>query len=132
MSYIDLTELLLDALDPADCTRRRVGAAVIKGGDVLSKGWNALPDGSCTAGACPRGRLSPDVLPPGSSYSGNCVALHAEVRALRAAGESARGATLVVSSPPCQWCAEAAEAAGVAHVLVVDFGSMLLPTIGPL
>jgi diaminohydroxyphosphoribosylaminopyrimidine deaminase / 5-amino-6-(5-phosphoribosylamino)uracil reductase len=75
-------------------THPLVGAVVVLDGEVVGEGWYA-------------GRGSP----------------HAEVAALEAAGERARGATLYVTLEPCAHqgstppCADAVVAAGVAHVV---------------
>ena len=71
-----------------------VGAVVVSGGEIVGEGWYA-------------GRGAP----------------HAEVAALEAAGERARGATLYVTLEPCAHegqtppCAEAVVAAGVERVV---------------
>jgi diaminohydroxyphosphoribosylaminopyrimidine deaminase / 5-amino-6-(5-phosphoribosylamino)uracil reductase len=71
-----------------------VGAVVVRDGEVLGEGWHERP---------------------GSA--------HAEVAALRGAGERARGATLYVSLEPCAHhgrtppCADAIVEAGVARVV---------------
>jgi diaminohydroxyphosphoribosylaminopyrimidine deaminase/5-amino-6-(5-phosphoribosylamino)uracil reductase len=71
-----------------------VGAVLVRDGEVVGEGWYA-------------GRGTP----------------HAEVAALEAAGERARGATLYVSLEPCSHhgstppCADAVVAAGVARVV---------------
>ena len=71
-----------------------VGAVVVRDGEVLGEGWYA-------------GRGTP----------------HAEVAALRAAGERARGATLFVTLEPCSHhgetppCVDALIAAGIARVV---------------
>ncbi len=75
-------------------THPLVGAVVVSGGEVVGEGWYA-------------GAGSP----------------HAEVAALEAAGERARGATLYVTLEPCSHhgrtppCADAVAAAGVAKVV---------------
>ncbi len=72
-----------------------VGAVVVSGGEVVGEGWHER-----------RGQA------------------HAEVNALRAAGERARGATLYVSLEPCTHhgatppCTDAIVAAGVERVVV--------------
>src|SRR3954466_14632966 len=72
-----------------------VGAVVTRDGDVVGEGWHEVFGGP-----------------------------HAEVNALRAAGEAARGATLYVSLEPCCHegktppCTEAIVAAGIARVVV--------------
>lgn len=71
-----------------------VGAVLVRDGEVVGEGWHERPGGP-----------------------------HAEVVALGAAGERARGATLFVSLEPCAHhgatppCAEAVAAAGVAKVV---------------
>ena len=77
-----------------DYTHPLVGAVVVSDGEVVGEGWYA-------------GRGSP----------------HAEVAALQAAGERARGATLYVTLEPCSHhgdtppCADAVVEAGVARVV---------------
>ena len=72
-----------------------VGAVVVSGGEVVGEGWHARRGGP-----------------------------HAEVNALRAAGDRARGATLYVTLEPCTHhgttppCTDAIVAAGVARVVV--------------
>ena len=72
-----------------------VGAVVVQGGAVVGEGWHERKGGP-----------------------------HAEVAALEAAGESARGATLYVTLEPCDHhgttppCVDAILAAGIAKVVV--------------
>lgn len=74
-----------------------VGAVVVRGEEVVGEGWHQV-------------------------YGGP----HAEVNALRAAGDAARGATLYVSLEPCAHhghtppCTEAIVAAGIARVVVAS------------
>jgi len=73
----------------------RVGCVLVKGGAVIGEGWHER------AGEA-----------------------HAEIHALRAAGEAARGATAYVTLEPCSHhgrtppCADALIAAGIARVVV--------------
>ena len=74
-----------------------VGAVVVRDGEVVGEGWHARKGGP-----------------------------HAEVVALRQAGERARGATLYVTLEPCtHWgatppCTDAVRAAGVARVVAAS------------
>lgn len=95
----------------ADCTRRKVGAALM-GADrsIISIGYNGGPSKgpSCLEGQCPRGRLTHDELPADSAYDtggGTCVALHAEWNVLlRTSWERFKGSTLYVTEEPCHIC----------------------------
>lgn len=104
----------------ADCTRRRVGAVVVDSQRrIVSTGYNGAPAGDlgCLAGACPRGRMNLDEVPPGSSYDtgqGACIAIHAEQNALLYAGQKGcNGATLYITDEPCQGCRRFIRASGV-------------------
>jgi diaminohydroxyphosphoribosylaminopyrimidine deaminase / 5-amino-6-(5-phosphoribosylamino)uracil reductase len=98
-----VTDYLVRALELAERGRGTthpnpiVGAVVVRDGEVVGEGWHER-----------KGEL------------------HAEVVALEAAGERARGATLYVTMEPCTHhgstppCTEAVLAAGVAHVVAAS------------
>lgn len=98
----------------ADCTRRQVGAVIVKDNRIVSTGYNGGPSGgpSCLAGECPRGRFSVEEVPSAdqgnSNYSdGNnaCIAIHAEVNALLYADRShVEGGTMYITCAPCEGC----------------------------
>lgn len=96
----------------ADCTRRKVGAALMLGDNsIVVTGYNGGPPRgpSCLAGECPRGQLSHEQLAANSDYSsgvGTCVALHAEWNVLlRASWHQMDGwSTLFVTTEPCHLC----------------------------
>lgn len=95
----------------ADCTRRKVGAALmLPDHSIVVSGYNGGPSKgpSCLAGECPRGRLTHSELPADSPYDtggGKCVALHAEWNVLlRATWEQMKGATLYITEEPCHIC----------------------------
>lgn len=102
----------------AECTRRQVGAVIVKDRRILATGYNGAPAGkpSCLHGACPRGLLSAADMPEYSSYDtgpGQCIALHAEMNAVAAAaryGGSVQGASLYVTHAPCNGCMKLIEA----------------------
>ena len=107
----------------ADCTRRKVGALVVKGDRIVSTGYNGAPAGDpgcLTAGACPRGRESKEAVLPGSSYdtgAGACIALHAEQNAILRAGLECRGATLYLTHAPCDGCLRLIKGSGIARIV---------------
>ena len=95
----------------ADCTRRQVGAVIMRPDKtIVATGYNGAPAkaGSCLKGDCPRGKLSLEEVPAGSSYDtgpGSCLALHAEQNAmLRASWDEMHDATLYVTDQPCDGC----------------------------
>jgi dCMP deaminase len=104
----------------ADCSRRRVGAVIVKDNRIISTGYNGAPAGEpgCLSGACPRARSS---VAPGSPYesgTGSCIAVHAEANALLYSDRSrCEGATLYLTVEPCQWCAKLIRGAGIARVV---------------
>lgn len=110
----------------ADCTRRRVGAVIVDAHKrVIGSGRNgAAPGrpGCLSAGACPRGRLSYDDVPLGSSYSngsGNCIALHAEINTLlhSTSHQGRAGGTIYVTDIPCLECDKQLLGAGLARAV---------------
>jgi dCMP deaminase len=91
---------------------------------IIATGYNGAAAGApgcLTADACPRGRLSLDEVLPGSSYDtgpGACIAIHAEANALLYAdGHRTRGATLYVTSEPCEGCQRLIDGAGIIRVV---------------
>lgn len=113
--------------EDADCTRRRVGAVIVQGDRIVATGYNGAPagrPGCLSAGACPRGRLSYADVSAGSSYDtgpGSCIAIHAEANALlRASWADMVGATLYVTSAPCDGCARLISATGITRVVLPE------------
>lgn len=103
----------------ADCTRRRVGAVIVKDHRIVSTGYNgALPEQpGCLSGACPRATSD---VPHGSSYDtgpGMCIAVHAEANALLYADrDKCEGATMYLTCEPCDGCQRLIWAAGISTV----------------
>lgn len=102
----------------ADCTRRQVGAVLVRDEQLVGWGANRAADTelSCTAGDCPRGKLSYEEMPAYQPYD-NCIAKHAEIAALEMAGNKAERATLYVTAQPCDPCSQAIFDAGVRVVI---------------
>lgn len=110
----------------ADCSRRQVGAVIVKDQTIVSTGYNGSAPGgpSCWKGECPRGSSS---VAPDSSYDsgpGACISIHAEMNAmLRASWAEMQGATLYCTDNPCPGCAKAISGSGIARV-VSPFGTV--------
>lgn len=101
----------------ADCSRRQVGAVLVKDNRIFATGYNGAPAGDpgcLTAGACPRGNSD---VPPGSSYDtgpGACTSLHAEQNAIiYSSREQSQGATLFCTDYPCDGCMRMIRGAGI-------------------
>lgn len=107
----------------ATCSRRKVGAVLVKDNRIVATGYNGAPPGRahCIDGGCPRGKLSYDEVPAGADYNKHpCVAVHAEANALLRAGHAlTKGATLYVTDEPCQQCHNMIAAAEIAKVWIV-------------
>ena len=100
----------------ADCSRRMVGAVIVKNNRIVATGYNGAPAGEpgCLEGACPRAKSEGVV--PYSDYD-NCIAIHAEANALLYADrDDCEGATLYCTDEPCKGCWKLIRGAGVARV----------------
>ena len=88
------------------CTRRKVGAIIAGPNGILGKGFNDGPgDQRCGNGDCPRADSD---VEPYTEYS-NCIAIHAEARAITDAMRTVGGpippwSTLYVTDLPCPDC----------------------------
>lgn len=126
----------------ADCSRRQVGAVIVKANRIVATGYNGAPAGQtgCLEGACPRDKHykaydkrhgdpichcgndwpCSDEVATGSQYdygAGACIAVHAEANALLYADrDKCEGATIYCTEVPCSWCYKLIEGAGIARV----------------
>lgn len=101
-----------------ECTRRQVGAVIVKDHSIVATGFNGAPPGekSCLDGVCPR--AASDAKPGVGYASSGCVVIHAEVNALlRADWDRMQGATLYCTDEPCEMCAPLIRAAGIEAVV---------------
>ena len=96
----------------SNCSRRHVGAVIVRNRHILSTGYN----GTCLEGGCPRCA--------GKTKSGEhldeCLCVHAEQNAICQAaqhGHAIEGATAYVTISPCLTCAKLLINAGIKEVV---------------
>ena len=100
-------------------TRSKVGALIVKDGNIKSMGWNGMPSGF------PNEELEhyEDAGLAGAQLVTNPLVLHAESNAiLKCAreGSSSAGASLYVTMSPCPGCAKLIIQAGIKNVFYRD------------
>lgn len=103
-----------------DCTRRQVGAVIVRDHRLVGTGYNGAPSGrtGCLEGACPRAFKSYAEAAPGSGNYDDCIAIHAEANAIiHTRRDDCTGATLYITSVPCTGCAKLIAASGIARVV---------------
>ncbi len=106
----------------ADCTRRQVGALIVKDLRIVSTGYNGTPHGikNCSAGGCQRCRQRDKGEIKWHEYEESCVCIHAEQNAIIQAarqGTPTKGATLYSTTNPCSSCAKMLINAGIVRVV---------------
>jgi len=118
--FLDLAQLWSTM---STCSRRQVGAVVVRDRKVIGNGFNGVASGAthCTDGGCPRGQRSYEEVCAGADYNlFPCYAIHAEHNAILQAGlESCKGATLYVTDQPCQQCLNLIEHARIGRVVIL-------------
>ena len=102
----------------SNCSRRSVGAVIMKDNHILSAGYNGTPKGvrNCIDGGCPRcsGKVE------SGTHLDECRCSHAEQNAICQAaryGVSIDGATIYVTISPCLTCAKLIINAGIREVV---------------
>lgn len=112
--FMDITELVARR---STCTRRAVGAILVKDKRVLATGYNGAPSGvrHCAETGCLRAQLN---VPSGERHE-LCRGVHAEQNAIVQAaqhGVSIKGSTLFCTNQPCFICAKMIINAGVTTI----------------
>lgn len=102
--FMGITELVATR---STCTRRAVGAVLVKDKRLLSTGYNGAPTGirHCSETGCLREQMN---VPSGERHE-LCRGIHAEQNAIIQAayhGISVKGATLFCTNLPCSICAK--------------------------
>ncbi len=95
------------AASRSNCTRRKVGAVIVKDKNVLATGYNGPPSGTvhCDVVGCIRDDLD---VPSGERHE-LCRGLHAEQNAIIQAavhGVSIKDAVIYVTTHPCVVCSK--------------------------
>jgi len=109
------------AASRSTCTRRKVGAVIVKDSRIISTGYNGPPTGllHCDVTGCIRETLN---IPSGERHE-LCRGLHAEQNAIIQAasnGTSIKGAKIYVTTHPCVVCAKMLINAGIEEIIYAD------------
>ncbi len=112
--FMDITELVAKR---STCTRRAVGAVLVKDKQVLATGYNGAPTGitHCFDTGCLREQMN---IPSGERHE-LCRGVHAEQNAIVQAalyGVSIKDATLFCTNLPCSICAKMLINAGIKKI----------------
>jgi dCMP deaminase len=113
--FMEITRLVARR---SSCTRRQVGAVLVKEKNILASGYNGVPTGitHCAETGCLRAKLN---VPSGERHE-LCRGLHAEQNAIIQAakhGTNINGATLYSTTMPCIICAKMIINAGILRVV---------------
>jgi dCMP deaminase len=112
---MDITKLVAKR---STCTRRAVGAIIVKDKRVLSTGYNGAPSGirHCSEAGCLREQMK---IASGKMHE-LCRGIHAEQNAIIQAayhGVSVKGGTLYCTNLPCLICAKMIINAGIEKII---------------
>jgi dCMP deaminase len=113
--FMEIVELIKTR---STCTRRQVGALIVKDKRILATGYNGAPMGCkhCTELGCTRDKLN---IPSGQRHE-LCRGIHAEQNAMVQAaysGTSVKEGTLYVTHQPCVLCAKMSINAGIRKIV---------------
>ena len=100
------------------CTRRKVGAIIVRDKMVLGVGYNGVPSKikHCTKETCIRTRLN---IPSGERHE-LCYGVHSEANAIATAaknGVNINNSTLYCTTYPCAYCAKIIVSSGISKVV---------------
>ena len=102
------------------CSRRQVGAVIVRDNRAVATGYNGAPRGLAHCeekGGCLRQKLN---VPSGQRHE-LCRALHAEQNAIISAasmGNAIEGGTIYITHQPCVICAKMSVNAGIKRIVV--------------
>jgi len=89
LMYMDIAHIVAKL---SRCNRAKVGAIIVKDGNIISFGYNGTPTGFCNE--CEENDVTKDEV------------IHAEMNAILKAGINAQGATMYVTMSPCIQCSK--------------------------
>jgi dCMP deaminase len=112
--FMNITSLVAQR---STCTRRAVGAIIVKDKRILTTGYNGAPSGTkhCLDVGCLREEMK---IPSGERHE-LCRGIHAEQNAIIQAGYhgvSVKGAVLFCTNLPCSICAKMIINAGIKKI----------------
>lgn len=114
-------ELAYFAARRSTCTRRQVGAVIVKDKHILATGYNGAPKGikHCLDVGCLRDKLG---IPSGTRHE-ICMASHAEQNAIIQAayhGIAIKDSVIYCTTHPCSICAKMIINAGIKKIYYVE------------
>lgn len=117
--FIEMTNVVKTR---STCTRRQVGALIVKDRHILATGYNGVPSGitHCEITGCLREQMK---IPSGQRHE-ICRGLHAEQNAIIQAayqGVSIKDSILYCNTKPCSICAKMICNAGIKKVIYVEY-----------
>ncbi|KJE48813.1 MULTISPECIES: cytidine/deoxycytidylate deaminase family protein [Acidiplasma] len=109
------------AASRSNCTRRKVGAVIVRDNQVLATGYNGPPTHTvnCDVVGCIRDEMG---IPSGERHE-LCRGLHAEQNAIIEAavnGVSIKGAKIYVTTHPCVVCSKMIMNAGLTEIIYAE------------
>lgn len=118
--FMEMAEL---ASKRSTCTRRKVGAVIVRDNQVLSTGYNGCPKGTTHCEDLPGGCLRTKLNVPSGQRHELCRGLHAEQNAIiqcAVNGVSTKGATIYVNTMPCSICTKMIINAGITTIIAKE------------
>ena len=107
----------------SSCSRRQVGAVIVKDNRIISTGYNGTPRGikNCNEGGCPRA-LSDHKS--GTKLDDDAICNHAEENAILQVayqgGTPIEGATIYTTTEPCILCCKMIAQVGIKRILYLE------------
>jgi dCMP deaminase len=105
----------------SSCSRRHIGAIIVKDYRIISTGYNGTPRGvkNCDEGGCPRCASN---VPSGENLT-ECICCHAEENAIVQAayhGVSIKGSCIYTTYSPCLLCSKMIINGGINEVVYLN------------